>query len=83
MGKDSRKREQPKQAVSTLNVEIMKAYNAGYKKGAQEQRLADFKKMMSWIESLQEIYGVGERTQFKIGHYFLRNFTKGDSNATS
>jgi len=74
----SKMRKRVKNPVSPLNKEIMKAYSNGYQDGARMQRLADFKQMMNWINSLQEISGVGERTAFKIGHYFLKNFSEGE-----
>lgn len=78
MSKSKRLRERVKNPVSPLQVEIMKAYSNGYQDGAKMQRLADFKQMMDWIDSLQEIPGVGERTAFKIGQHFLKNYAEGE-----
>ncbi|WP_025727730.1 hypothetical protein [Heyndrickxia ginsengihumi] len=74
----SKMRKRAQNPVSPLNKEIMKAYSNGYQDGAKMQRLADFKEMMNWINSLEEVPGIGAKTALKIGHYFLENYTHGE-----
>ncbi|MCL6615524.1 MAG: hypothetical protein K6T39_00045 [Anoxybacillus ayderensis] len=65
-----RKQEREK-TTSPFHPDIMAAWNKGFEAGAKRQNELDTKIMLEWLESLEEIAGIGPKTAQKIREHCL------------
>lgn len=57
--------------TSPFHPDIMAAWNKGFEAGAKRQNELDTKIMLEWLESLEEISGIGPKTAQKIREHCL------------
>ncbi len=78
MGKALRKMQRGKAPSplrkEPLQAELMKSFNKGVEAGAKHQRESDIVHLVKWLEQLEEVPGIGEKTASKVTRYFLENF---------
>lgn len=66
-----------KQNVDTFEFGKV-AYDRGFTDGAKQQREADINQLVSFLEKLETLPGIGEKTANRVRKFFLDEFTKGD-----
>lgn len=73
LNKDKKKVEgMPK--ASPLDPQLMQAFNRGFSAGSKQQRESDIGHLVKWLEQLEEVPGIGEKTASKVTRYFLEKF---------
>lgn len=60
--------------VKPKNPQILLAFNKGYTAGAKEQRECDITHLVTTLENLEEVPGIGDKTAWKVREYFLQRF---------
>lgn len=66
-----KRKQQREKAASPFHPDIMAAWNKGFEAGAKRQNELDTKIMLEWLESLEEIAGIGPKTAQKIREHCL------------
>ena len=64
-------KQQREKTTSPFHPDIMAAWNKGFEAGAKRQNELDTKIMLEWLESLEEIAGIGPKTAQKIREHCL------------
>lgn len=57
-----------------LTSKQAEAYNRGFNVGSKQQREADIKYLISLLENIEDIYGIGKKTASKIQNHVLEKF---------
>jgi len=72
MGKSLRKIKREREKISSpFHPDIMTAWNKGFEAGAKRQNELDTKIMLEWLESLEEIAGIGPKMAWRIREHYL------------
>ena len=71
-----RMKKEKGKASPSLDPRILEAYNRGYDDGAKAQRLADIEHTVAFLENLEQLQGIGEKTAWKIRELFLNQYGK-------
>ena len=67
-----KRKQERERATSPFHPDIMVAWNKGFEAGAKRQNELDTKIMLEWLESLEEIAGIGPKTAQKIRGHCLK-----------
>jgi len=66
-----KRKQERERTTSPFHPDIMAAWNKGFEAGAKRQNELDTKIMLEWLESLEEIAGIGPKTAQKIREHCL------------
>jgi nucleotidyltransferase/DNA polymerase involved in DNA repair len=59
---------------SPVDPTLMKAWNMGFNQGVKQQRESDIENLVTLLEGLEDIPGIGDKTASKIRMFLLQKF---------